>query len=128
MAQHDSRLDRLGQLYDLYDAFMAKTDLVCRKGCASCCTCNVTLTSLELDYITAALGPEKTGALTERVENNLAKKRFQPKTRLSICAPPEISPLGVRLLMSPTSSTPTIGKWPSVPPVPWAWMCAVSIS
>ena len=83
MAQHDLRLDRLGQLYDLYDAFVAKTDLVCHKGCASCCTCNVTLTSLELVYITAALGPEKTGALTERVENNLAKKRFQPKTTIN---------------------------------------------
>ncbi|MCP4114494.1 MAG: hypothetical protein GY737_03675 [Desulfobacteraceae bacterium] len=83
MAQHDSRLDRLGQLYDLYDAFMAKNDLVCHKGCASCCTCNVTLTSLELDYITASLGPEKGASLMERVENNLAEKRFQPQTTIN---------------------------------------------
>ena len=83
MIQHDLRLDRLGQLYDLYDAFMAKEDLVCHKGCATCCTCNVTITSLELDYIKAILGPGNTGSFMELVGKNLAEKRFQPKTTIN---------------------------------------------
>jgi Fe-S-cluster containining protein len=83
MIQHDLRLDRLGQLYDLYDAFMAKEDFVCYKGCATCCTCNVTVTSLELDYIKAILGPGKSGSSMDRVGNNLAEKRFQPKTTIN---------------------------------------------
>jgi Fe-S-cluster containining protein len=83
MIQHDLRLDILGQLYDLYDAFMVKADLVCHKGCATCCTCNVTITSLELDYIKASLGSEKAGSLMERVGKNFAEKRFQPKTTIN---------------------------------------------
>ena len=83
MPQHDLRLDQLRQLYDLYDAFMAEADIVCHKGCATCCTCNVTITSLELDYIKATLGPGKAGFLMERVGKNLAKKRFQPKTTIN---------------------------------------------
>ncbi|MBI9089529.1 MAG: YkgJ family cysteine cluster protein [Desulfobacterium sp.] len=83
MPQQDLRLDKLRQLYDLYDTFMAKTDLVCHKGCATCCTCNVTITSLELDYIKATLGSGTAESPRERVEKRLAGKRFQPKTTIN---------------------------------------------
>lgn len=37
----------LEKIYALYDEFVAGLDPACRKGCAICCTANVTLTTLE---------------------------------------------------------------------------------
>ncbi len=42
-----ARLATLKKWFDLYDEFMAGVDLACGKGCAACCTCNVTSTTLE---------------------------------------------------------------------------------
>lgn len=83
MVKDDLRLDKLRQLYDLYDLVMAKDQFVCYKGCATCCTCNVTLTSLELDYIKVFLGPEKEEAMIDIFRKNLPLKRFQPKTTMN---------------------------------------------
>lgn len=42
-----ARLHALGQIYQVYDEFIQTQDLVCQKHCAWCCTCDVTLTTLE---------------------------------------------------------------------------------
>ena len=83
MAKSDSKLDKLNLLYALYERFMDETESVCRKGCSSCCTCNVTLTSLELDHIKSFLEPDKAGGILDLVKNNLSEKRFQPKTTMN---------------------------------------------
>ncbi len=37
----------LQRFYEIYDAFSAGIEKACRKYCATCCTCNVTATTLE---------------------------------------------------------------------------------
>ena len=46
-----SRMAVLEAVYRLYDQFAAGLDLFCHRGCAHCCTANVTLTSLEGRYL-----------------------------------------------------------------------------
>lgn len=83
MEKIDSRIQRLGSLYELYDRFIGETKFACHRGCSECCTCNVTLTSLEVDYIRFLLGARETEVIIERVRKNLSIKRFQPGTTLN---------------------------------------------
>lgn len=54
----DKRRAALEKIYALYDEFAGGLETVCRKGCAVCCTANVTVTTLEgsrlLDAMAAA--------------------------------------------------------------------------
>ncbi|MGD8992144.1 MAG: YkgJ family cysteine cluster protein [Desulfobacterales bacterium] len=43
----NSKLAVLIQIYDVYDRFIKRRELVCKKGCAHCCTTSVTLTTIE---------------------------------------------------------------------------------
>lgn len=49
--------ESLLQIYALYDRWAGEFDLACRKGCATCCTQSVTMTTLEgelmVDYLLA---------------------------------------------------------------------------
>lgn len=83
MEKADVRLERLSRLYALYDRFINPGEFFCHRGCSACCTCNVTLTTLEVDYIRWHLGPEGTKAAVERISDNLSPKRFQPKITLN---------------------------------------------
>jgi len=83
MVKDDLRFDKLRQLYELYEVVMAKDQFVCYKGCSTCCTCNVTLTSLELDYIKVFLGPEREEEFVDLFRKNLPLKRFQPQTTIN---------------------------------------------
>ena len=54
----EAKLKALDKTYALYDEFAASLETACHKGCAICCTANVTLTTLEgarlLDTMAAA--------------------------------------------------------------------------
>ena len=41
------KLKILNQIYELYHNVTKDLDTACKKGCSHCCTCNVTLTTLE---------------------------------------------------------------------------------
>ena len=41
------KLDILGRIYDIYEAFSTRLSVACVRGCAACCTQNVTMTTLE---------------------------------------------------------------------------------
>lgn len=68
----------LKRLYEYYDACTEGLERACRKGCSTCCTCNVTLTSLETAYIAGALAQ----ALKDRVLDALRRctpaRRYHP--------------------------------------------------
>lgn len=83
MKKNYLRIQWLSRLYELYDRFIGGTEFVCHRGCSTCCTCNVTLTSLEVDYIRSHLGSRGTEVVVERVTNNLSPQRFQPGTTLN---------------------------------------------
>lgn len=80
MKEKDKRkaFSQLKAMYNLFDEVADQAELVCQQGCASCCTCNVTLTSLEARYLLNELGQEELGNLRSRIENNFPHKRYIP--------------------------------------------------
>ncbi len=73
-------IDRLKHIYQLYDRLMVSTTLACGPGCARCCTCNVTLTSLEARWMIGVLPPVRQKSLREVLSNRFPSKRYLPKT------------------------------------------------
>lgn len=69
----------LEQLYRIYDKFAGNLDVACQKHCDQCCSCNVTMTSLEgyviVDYLISQGRTDLFGKL--RAES--LKKRFKPE-------------------------------------------------
>jgi hypothetical protein len=62
--KRDFMMDRLKNIYLLYDQIMASATGACSPGCDRCCTCNVTLTGLEARLMTKALIQTGAGRLT----------------------------------------------------------------
>jgi len=73
-------IDRLNHIYQLYDRLMGSSTLACGPGCAGCCTCNVTLTSLEARWMIDVLPPARQESLREALSNRFPSKRYLPKT------------------------------------------------
>nr|NJM04649.1 hypothetical protein [Desulfobacula sp.] len=71
----------LKRTYDLYHETLAGLDAepVCREKCACCCTCNVTLTSLEAGFLMDSLGDEKKKDLLSRIEQKFPVARYIPR-------------------------------------------------
>jgi len=73
----------LDQLYKIYDQFSDSLDIACKKFCADCCTCNVTLTTLEAHKIMSSLSIEGRHAMNTLLKQNIKKKRFLPKITIN---------------------------------------------
>jgi Fe-S-cluster containining protein len=72
-----NRLKALEAIYRHYDQAHSKTDLACHAGCSTCCTRNVTLTSIEAIHILN--GYENQHAiLHSRLSNVMEEPRFIP--------------------------------------------------
>lgn len=54
-----TRMDSLQTIYDHYDEWAEAFDFACRKGCATCCTQSVTMTTLEGELIKDFIQKEK---------------------------------------------------------------------
>jgi len=79
LKEREARLWRIYDLYDdLYDQFSAPLGLACQRGCASCCTCNVTLTTLEAQLIVRHLESGLRRTLIDKLAQWGDKRRFQP--------------------------------------------------
>lgn len=73
-----ARLTVLDRLYALYDRFVAtQVEFACRKGCAACCTCNVTLTTLEAMRILDRAEPAA-DLVARLAGSSKARQRFRP--------------------------------------------------
>ena len=76
----------LKSLYDLYDHHVNEIGtFVCEKGCAACCTCNVTMTSLETAYLFSSSGHKpqrkfygsgKSKTLTQKISSHCYNQWF----------------------------------------------------
>lgn len=75
----DTRLTLLKQIYARHNAFFEHRERACRKFCSACCTCNVTMTTLEGYVIVSSLDQAGQLAPTKALEHTLAGKRFQPR-------------------------------------------------
>ena len=74
----EKRLVLLQSIYQIYDDFVADLDVACRKTCAVCCTCNVTLTTLEGLLIVRQLTGQQQEIVFDQVRRALPQARFQP--------------------------------------------------
>lgn len=72
------KLALLDQINGLYDTFAATLELACHKGCDSCCTRNVTLTTLEAYRLLAGLSADQRDPLLSRVKARADRNRFRP--------------------------------------------------
>ncbi len=70
----ESRLAALEAVYRLYDRFVEGLNLFCRRGCAHCCTANVTLTSLEARYLLDAVPRSVRSNLLQRLAAQAARR------------------------------------------------------
>jgi hypothetical protein len=79
------RCERLKHIYSIYDAFIADTQSACRKQCASCCTCNVTVTTLEGWLVHGYM--QSGGAVADVEVKDLSgvasPRRFQPRVTIN---------------------------------------------
>lgn len=76
-------LDVLQQIYRIHDDFIGHLDLACTKGCAACCTCNVTLTSLEAALMIRRLNRDMPGRWQLMLSAASELPRFQPKVTIN---------------------------------------------
>ncbi|MDZ7663830.1 MAG: hypothetical protein U5K27_00600 [Desulfotignum sp.] len=72
-------IDRLNHIYHLYDQIMGAAALACGPGCAGCCSCNVTLTSIEARWMTDRLPSSRREPLLETITHRFPAKRYIPK-------------------------------------------------
>ncbi|MBA3009922.1 MAG: hypothetical protein KKF12_06550 [Proteobacteria bacterium] len=70
---------KIQKLYRLYEKTMAGTQLMCREGCAGCCTCNVIVTGLETAFLVQSLDSEALAGVKKRLGKNFPAKRYIPK-------------------------------------------------
>jgi hypothetical protein len=69
----------LDKLYKIYDQFTGLLDIACEKFCADCCTCNVTMTTLEAYKIISALDFDSRQTMLDKLNQQIKKQRFIPK-------------------------------------------------
>ncbi|GAB6146337.1 YkgJ family cysteine cluster protein [Desulfocicer niacini] len=74
----ENKAEVLGRIYLLHEQYTREHGMVCEKGCSACCTCNVTLTSLEYAFMVNGMGEKEKKRLEERALKGRAGKRFQP--------------------------------------------------
>jgi len=80
-------LEQLEAIYALFDEQVQlyykehdhEQKMVCKKGCAQCCTCNVTLTRLESLFMIQLLSDTQKQAMLRKIEIGFSKKRYIPK-------------------------------------------------
>ena len=73
-----AKLNALKQIYQVYDEFIQTQDLACRKYCSICCTCDVTLTTLEGRMIIDALSPAEIRVLLSKLAQKAHPGRLLP--------------------------------------------------
>jgi hypothetical protein len=77
------RLSLLDRIYNLYEEFISSYDVACRHGCAACCTCNMTLTTLEGFHIITGMREAARTSLFEKVRSVSENNRFQPQITIN---------------------------------------------
>jgi hypothetical protein len=78
MSDHQNRL-MLAQLYHLHDQYIRTIEIACGKYCPDCCTTNVTMTTLEGDYILSGIAPECSAEIMPLIRRQLQQPRFIPE-------------------------------------------------
>ncbi len=75
-----SKITQLKSVYAVFEKAIEAYSVVCHEKCASCCTCNVTMTSLEADLILDSLDDKQLKKLGSALVNYFPEKRYIPRT------------------------------------------------
>ena len=78
-----SKLALLDRLYKLFDDFDLEETLACKRQCATCCTCNMTLTTLEGYKIISDLDARLKSTLMQQVSEAVEQRRFKPQITIN---------------------------------------------
>jgi hypothetical protein len=73
----------LDQLYRLYDQYITSIDTACRLACSDCCTCNVTVTTLEARRMIDELPAGHRARLKELIGARMNAPRFIPQATVN---------------------------------------------
>jgi Fe-S-cluster containining protein len=79
MLSIEKKLRSLNRIYEIYEKVVATLETACEKYCADCCTCNVTLTTLEAYPIITHLKENGEQTLIHQLETPDQRMRFQPR-------------------------------------------------
>lgn len=80
------KLHILDELFHLYDKAIIDEAIACEKGCAHCCTRNVTVTTLEAYRLVDRLGVEALEQLYGRLADAAGEGRFKPLVTINALA------------------------------------------
>lgn len=72
------KLTILIEVYHIYEGFLKSYAFACKRYCSDCCTCNVTMTTLEAFYLVDNMILENRIDLFSKLDK-IPEKRFQPK-------------------------------------------------
>lgn len=75
----EQKLNILNKIYGLYDDAVKNLDVACKKYCSSCCTPNVTMTTLEGFLIADHMISNGQADLFENIKAKISKNRFKPQ-------------------------------------------------
>ena len=74
-----SKIALLDQLYSLFDDFAVTETLACKRQCATCCTGNMTLTTLEGYKIISLADARIKTTLIQHIYGAVEQRRFKPQ-------------------------------------------------
>lgn len=80
------KLEKLEDLYRIHEHCTAETNTACARGCATCCTRNVTLTSLEAAFLLSRLDDQKKRVALDRILTIRDKPRLIPLVTVNAMA------------------------------------------
>jgi Fe-S-cluster containining protein len=73
-----TKVDALCEIYEIYKTSSQRFTVACKRGCATCCTQNVTLTTLEGYHILRSLMAKRKVDLLEALRSKAQGDRLQP--------------------------------------------------
>jgi Fe-S-cluster containining protein len=79
----EQKLILLNGVYEIYYKFIHSWTLACERFCATCCTCNMTLTTLEGYWIMSSLEDAPKRNLLHAIHAAKGRQRFQPKLTIN---------------------------------------------
>jgi len=82
----DEKLIALAQIYHVLENTLDGHPLSCHRGCAACCTLNVTMTTLEANQIIIYLSQTEGMDLLDRLSTFSDKSRFIPELTINALA------------------------------------------
>ncbi len=77
--ESESKIAQLKFVYAIFEEVMKDYQVVCKEKCTSCCTCNVTMTSLEADLILYNLDDQHRRKVGKALVIRFPEKRYTPK-------------------------------------------------